>query len=103
MIPSFKATSIISTKPIPWIVNGVDQTEAHENIDFEIAVGLTLFITTAKLVEVINPNNINDRLNISAVQIIGANNRWYYQAGSFQRAFGGDSDSALQNLVLVVE
>ena len=103
MIPSFRATSIVSTQPISWIINGIDQTEAHENIDFEIPAGLTLFITTSRIIEAVNPNNINERLNISAVQIIGSNNRWYYQAGSFQRAYGGDGDHTLQNLVLVVE
>ena len=101
-IDSFGAVSIINTKPIPWVVDGVNQTEAHENAEFEILAGMTIFITNAKMVKVVNPNNSDDNFEISAVQIIGAPDRWYYQAGAFQRSFG-QRVRVLQKNFLVLE
>ena len=103
VIPSFSAVSIRDVSPIYGIVNGIDQTEAHDDSTFKIFGSKNVLITSTKNVRVVNPNNPDDFFDLSAVQIIGSLHHWYYQAASFQRSFGGDGDHTLQNLVLVVE
>lgn len=86
-ISSFRATSIIGTKPIYGIVGGIDQTLVHSDPDFSIVAGIGVITTQPRLVRISHPQRTGSCFDISAVKVINPKGNFYYQAANFVRDF----------------